>query len=135
MLSYILLITPLFIWLLSNFFLNNQKISLTKNNYKTFIATLFSGLSIYFTVESDGMKDKTLYFFTLAILLELVYIWFVKNTENENYEAKQTILFLLLLVIVVNSWRLLYQIRKGIYDGASCLIVYLVIIMIDFLNK
>jgi len=135
MLSLILLSTPLFIWLLSNFFMNNQKINISKENYKILTAMIFSGLSIYFTVEKDGLKNKTLYFFSLAMLLELVYVWFVKNNEEDYESVKQTILFLLLCIIVVNSWRLLYQLRHKVYDGALCLIIYLIIILLNFMNN
>lgn len=135
MLSLILLSTPLFIWLLSNFFMNNQKINISKENYKILIAIIFSGLSIYFTVEKDGLKNKTLYFFSLTMLLELVYVWFIKNNEEDYESVKQTILFLLLCIIVVNSWRLLYQIRHKVYDGALCLMIYLIIIILNFMNN
>ena len=135
MLSLILLITPLFVWLLSNFFMNNQKINITKENYKILIAMIFSGLSIYFTVERDSFKDKTIYFFSLAVLLELVYVWFVRNNEEDYESVKQTILFLLLCILVVNSWRLLYQIRHKVYEGALCLIIYLIIILLNFMNN
>lgn len=135
MLSLILLITPLFVWLLSNFFMNNQKINITKENYKILIAMIFSGLSIYFTVERDGFKEQTIYFFSLAVLLELVYVWFVRNNEEDYESVKQTILFLLLCILVVNSWRLLYQIRHKVYEGALCLIIYLIIILLNFMNN
>lgn len=135
MLSLILLLTPLLVWLLSNFLMNNQKINITKENYKILIAMIFSGLSIYFTVERDSFKDKTIYFFSLAVLLELVYVWFVRNNEEDYESVKQTILFLLLCILVVNSWRLLYQIRHKVYDGALCLIIYLIIILLNFMNN
>jgi len=135
MLSLILLLTPLLVWLLSNFLMNNKKINITKENYKILIAMIFSGLSIYFTVERDSFKDKTIYFFSLAVLLELVYVWFVRNNEEDYESVKQTILFLLLCILVVNSWRLLYQIRHKVYDGALCLIIYLIIILLNFMNN
>jgi len=135
MLSLILLLTPLLVWLLSNFLMNSQKINITKENYKILVAMIFSGLSIYFTVERDGFKNKTIYLFSLAVLLELVYVWFIKNNEEDYESVKQTILFLLLSILVINSWRLLYQIRHKVYDGALCLMIYLIIVLLNFMNN
>jgi len=135
MLSLILLLTPLLVWLLSNFLMNSQKINITKENYKILVAMIFSGLSIYFTVERDGFKNKTIYLFSLAVFLELVYVWFIKNNEEDYESVKQTILFLLLSILVINSWRLLYQIRHKVYDGALCLMIYLIIVLLNFMNN
>jgi len=115
--------------------MNSQKINITKENYKILVAMIFSGLSIYFTVERDGFKNKTIYLFSLAVLLELVYVWFIKNNEEDYESVKQTILFLLLSILVINSWRLLYQIRHKVYDGALCLMIYLIIVLLNFMNN
>ena len=75
MLKFILFLLPFILWFFSKFIIFGNVIELTKENYINFIATLFSGLSIFFTVEGDGkFKPNTLLFYILALILEFTYI-------------------------------------------------------------
>ena len=68
MLKIILFLLPFIIWFFSKFIIFGNIIELTKENYISFIGVLFSGLSIYFTVDGDGkFKPNTLLFYILAL--------------------------------------------------------------------
>ena len=136
MLKFILFLLPFIIWFFSKFIIFGNVIELTKENYVNFIATLFSGLSIYFTIEGDcKFKPNTLLFYILALIFEFIYITYIEYRRNEYDEYKFTVFMILLFSIFINSNRLMYQIRHKYFDGAFCLMIFLLILIIKFINK
>lgn len=136
MLKFILFLLPFILWFFSKFILFGNVIELTKENYVNFIATLFSGLSIFFTVEGDGkFKPNTLLFYILALISEFTYITYIEYRRNEYDEYKFTVFMILLFSIFINSNRLVYQIRHQYFDGAFSLLIFLLILIIKFINK
>ena len=136
-LDYILLITPFLFWYFASFVLNNKFFRINKKNYIFFIATIFSGFSIFFTIKKKGYTNIVLLLFTLAIFLECIYSYNItKYPKNErNVEREKCILFILIILILVNIVRIYKQMISGIYRGEICLIIYLLIIIIKYITE
>ena len=134
----ILLITPFLFWYFFGFYINNIPLDLNKNNFVFILATVLSGLSIFLTVRKYGTNDnKVMLLFLLALACEATYSYFTKKYEiSERPPSVNTkILMVILLMFFINSVRIYKQFNAKIYLGALCLVSYVLIIVIKFINE
>lgn len=137
LLNIILLITPFLVWYFTGFVLNDRLFRINKRNYIFLIACIFSGFSIFFTVKKKGYINNVLLLFVLAIACEGVYSYNISKypRKKRNSEKKDWILLILIMLILINIFRVYKQTMSGIYMGEICLICYLLIIIIKYITE
>ena len=137
LLDFILLITPFLVLYFTSFVLNNRLLRINKKNYIFFVASIFSGFSIFFKIKKKGYTNIILLLFSLAISLEGIYSYNItKYPKNKrDSEKKNWILLVLIMLILVNIVRIYKQMISGIYTGEICLIIYILIIIIKYITE